>query len=43
MSGGDVVIGGIDLSYVFVALVIIGLTFVFKYGAMLQKESDEIL
>ena len=43
MSGGDIVIGGIDLTYVFVALVIIGLTFVFKYGAMLQKETDEIL
>ncbi len=43
MSGGDIVIGGIDLTYVFIALVIIGLTFIFKYGAMLQKESDETL
>lgn len=43
LSGGDIVIGGIDLTYVFIALVIIGLTFIFKYGAMLQKESDETL
>lgn len=43
MTDGDVVFGGIDLTYVFIALVIIGLTFIFKYGAMLQKESDETL
>ena len=43
LSGGDIVLGGIDLTYVFIALVIIGLTFIFKYGAMLQKESDETL
>lgn len=43
MMDGDIVLGGIDLTYVFIALVIIGLTFIFKYGAMLQKESDETL
>lgn len=43
-TDGDIVIGGgIDLTYVFILLVILGLTFVFKYGAMLQKESDETL
>lgn len=43
-ADGDIVIGGgIDLTYVFILLVILGLTFVFKYGAMLQKESDETL
>ncbi len=43
LTSGDVVLGGIDLTYVFILLVILGLTFVFKYGAMLQKESDETL
>lgn len=44
LTSGDIVIGGgIDLTYVFILLVILGLTFVFKYGAMLQQESDETL
>ena len=43
LSNGNIAIGGIDLTYVFIALVILGLTFVFRYGAMLQQESDETL
>ena len=34
---------GIDLKMVFVILVILALTFIFKYGAILQQESDETL
>ena len=43
LAGGNVVIGGVDLTYIFIALVILVLTFVFRYGAMLQQESDETL
>ena len=43
LSNGNIAIGGIDLTYVFIALVILGLTFIFRYGAMLQQESDETL
>ena len=34
---------GIDLGMVFVVLVVLALAYIFKYGAMLQRESDETL
>lgn len=38
----DIVVG-VDLGIVFIILIILCLTYVFKYGAMLQQESDETL
>ncbi|MBQ9625180.1 MAG: DUF2975 domain-containing protein [Clostridia bacterium] len=34
---------GIDLGMIFVVLIVFALVYVFKYGAMLQQESDETL
>lgn len=42
-SGNYSINFGIDLKMVFVILVILALTFIFKYGAILQQESDETL
>lgn len=41
--GGERITIGLDLSMVMVVLIVFALVYVFKYGAMLQQESDETL
>ena len=43
MSGNINVVLNIDISLVLIVIAIIVLTYIFKYGAMLQQESDETL
>lgn len=43
VNGSDSITLGLDLGTALVVLIIIALTFVFKYGAELQRQSDETL
>ena len=43
LTGGKNMLFSVDLSTVLVILLIFGLTYIFKYGAQLQTESDETL
>jgi len=43
MSGGIHLIFSIDLGVVLVVLIVLVLVSIFKYGAVLQQESDETL
>lgn len=40
---GVTIVVGIDLGYLLIILALIALTYIFKYGAELQRESDETL
>ena len=43
LTGGKNMLFSVDLSTVLVILLIFALTYIFKYGAQLQTESDETL
>jgi len=43
MSGSSKVSLSINIAVVFTIVVIFALTYIFKYGAVLQQESDETL
>ena len=43
MTGGQVISVSIDLGMILVVLVVFLLVYIFKYGAVLQQESDETL
>jgi hypothetical protein len=43
MSGAPKVTLSINLAVIFTVLVIFALAYIFKYGAVLQQESDETL